>query len=299
MRFMSPYHRARLLLATAGVLACALFIQGARWLGVPDSPGFGGSLLIAGGVAASLALALGAGALSALIGTLLAGRIRFNAGLFVAAIGLCALSVRGGPSRQTWLTAQITLAPSGIFLRMALETLLLGLLLAAIWWTLRWLHGAGILKDRESEDMLDTPGHLAATEATAAGVQLGVTALAMLLLSQSDGKSHTLAAMFFASFAGSAAAHTLYHTGPRSWYWLPPLVLGTVAYLVASFSPPEGLAIANPTGYLAPLIRPLPLDYAGAGVAGAVAGHWMSRRWLKERKEAADAEAANTAGEAA
>jgi hypothetical protein len=35
--------------------------------------------------------------LCVLLGTLIAGTVRFDAGLFVASIGLSALSIRGGP----------------------------------------------------------------------------------------------------------------------------------------------------------------------------------------------------------
>jgi hypothetical protein len=37
-------------------------------------------------------------------------------------------------------------------------------------------------------------------------------------------------------------------------------------------------------GPFAGLVRPLPLDYASAGPAGAILGHWMSRKWQKERE---------------
>jgi hypothetical protein len=32
------------------------------------------------------------------------------------------------------------------------------------------------------------------------------------------------------------------------------------------------------------LARPLPLDYAGSGVAGSIVGYWVSRRWQHERE---------------
>ena len=35
---------------------------------------------------------------------------------------------------------------------------------------------------------------------------------------------------------------------------------------------------------LAPLSRPLPLDYASVGPAGALIGYWMSRRWHRTRQ---------------
>jgi hypothetical protein len=97
-----------------------------------------------------------------------------------------------------------------------------------------------------------------------------------------------IAAAFIGSFAGSAAAHSIFATGPRSWYWLPPLVLGAVSYALAGMSPPAGIDIADPRGPFIGLVRPLPLDYASAGVAGAVMGHWMSRRWQKEREATAN-----------
>jgi len=49
-------------------------------------------------------------------------------------------------------------------------------------------------------------------------------------------------------------------------------------------------------GLLAPLARPLPLDYASLGTAGAILGYWTSRQW--QRAKELETEAAHAAGAA-
>ena len=292
MKFLSPYQRARLLLLLAAAGAFTIGLWAGRLLHVPPHAGRQASLMLTPGSAMNVLAAVLATLLAAALGTGVAGIIRFNAGLLTGCVALGALAFRGGNSRYTWQHALAGVKPATAFLVFAIETVFLGLLLGAVWWTLRSLHVAGKLKDRETELMLDTPEHETANELTAFGVQFTVTAVGVLLLAQSDAKIQVIAAVFVGSFAGSAIAHSVFSTGPRSWYWLPPLALAAVSYAVAAISPPTGIDIADPRGPFVGLVRPLPLDYASAGVAGAVMGHWMSRRWQKEREAVA---AANTA----
>ena len=52
--------------------------------------------------------------------------------------------------------------------------------------------------------------------------------------------------------------------------------------------------VGDVRGYAPALARPLPLDYASAGVAGSLLGYWTGRRWQKHREleeeEESDAE---------
>jgi hypothetical protein len=292
MTILTPYRRARLLLLGGVVASFLLYYWASRVMGVPPESGHQASLIVQGAPVASVLVTVVVFAIALAIGTALAGMIRFNAGLLAACLGLAAISLRGGDTRRMWLYAMSVTSANGLFVRFAVEAALLGALIGAAWWVLRGLHIKGTLKDRESESMLDTPEHEAANERAAFGTQLAITAVGIYLLAQSDAKGQALAAVFIASFAGSAVAHTSFSTGPRSWYWLPPIALAFLAYLVCSFSPPEnGLTLANPRNHmLIPLVRPLPLDYASLGTAGAILGHWMSRRWQKDRLAMAEQE---------
>jgi hypothetical protein len=76
-------------------------------------------------------------------------------------------------------------------------------------------------------------------------------------------------------------------------------------YLFAWISPPAGVEFGRPGygtgggGFLVALARPLPLDYASVGTAGALLGYWMRRKSLHERDTLAAAAAAETGPPAA
>lgn len=284
MMRISPYYQARGLILMAGVVSLLLAWWLARVLAVPPEPGFQGSLALQRNVVLSFLMCAGIVAAAAGIGTAIAGGVRFNAGLFAAGLALAALSWRGGPTRETFLYALAMRGPSEIFLMMAMEIVLLGLIIGGAWWVLRSMHVSGTLRDRESESMLDTPAHARAIEMTALAVQGAITAGGVVFLGQSDAKMQVMMAVGVGSWAGSAITHSIYATGPRSAYWAPPLVVGLLGYLMAALFLPRGVETANFQGVFVGLIWPLPLDWASAGVVGAVVGHWMSRRWLKERQ---------------
>ncbi len=151
------------------------------------------------------------------------------------------------------------------------------------WWILRNLYTAGKLRDRETSSMRENETIDVIAESSSLAAQFIITALLVMLFAESESKQQVMAAIFIASFAGSAIAHTSSPTGPRSWYWLPPLVVGLFGFLLAYFFPPTGLSTADFRGSFAGLYRPMPLDYASMGPAGAIIGHWMSRRWQRDR----------------
>ena len=282
--WLSPYYTARLLMLAAGVISFVTSWWFAKALSVPPEPGFQASVVLQQHVALGSLSMVGIVAAAAVVGTAVAGGIRFNAGLWTAAWALAALSIRGGQSRPTYVYAMTTRGPENVFFMLAGETVLLGLVLGGVWWILRSLHLSGTLKDRESESMLDTPGHAMAIEMTALAVQGAITAGGVLFLAQSDAKAQVMVAVLIAALAGSAVTHQIYSTGPRSAYWAPPLVIGLLGYLLSAVSPPRGVERVDFVGGFSALVRPMPLDWASAGVIGAIMGHWMSRRWQKEKR---------------
>lgn len=62
------------------------------------------------------------------------------------------------------------------------------------------------------------------------------------------------------------------------WYWAGPLMVGLVGYLLVFTGQDPQLVVGNPSGTFAALARPLPMDYASVGPAGALLGYWMMRK---------------------
>jgi hypothetical protein len=62
--------------------------------------------------------------------------------------------------------------------------------------------------------------------------------------------------------------------------------VGAIGYLLQYFGQAPGWQIGEIHGTFAGLARPLPLDYAGAGVASSIVSYWISRRWQHEREVA-------------
>lgn len=292
---LSAYHRARLLLLAGLVVSVAVFRFASSEFRVPAHPGFGGSLLAEASPVVSLAVVAAALLASVLLSTLLAGSIRFDAGFFCATLGMAAVSCRGGTMGDVLRQA----APTGsasIFIRLAVELVVLYAIIAAAWSLLWGLRKNGNLKGDEFRDGVEDTDEPVWLKVCAMGMQAGVMALLVLLLAQTDSKVQVLAAVGIASYVGALASHYMYPISPSPWLWAGPLAVGVAGYVLAYFglTPGDELWMTGQlTLKLAPLARPLPLDYATAGPAGAILGYWMSRRWHRQRL--ADESAAATA----
>ena len=280
----NAYQRARLLLLSSAILCFCGFWWGGVLFRVPVHRGYEASLLQQPQrMVAILLVAMGLFACVA-IGTAVAGMIRFNAGMLTAGIGLSALSARGGTIRDAilWelakghLAAASQAAGAGIFLQLALETALLAAVLGLLWLILLQLHHGRIIQDREGPAVFDEGGEVLMS-LTLQGM---ITALMVLLLAATEAKHQVVAATAIGSFIGAVGAQALLPTTPRSATWLPPMLVGIVGYLLAYFDP-AGIVTANLHGWTAGLARPLPLDYAGIGMAAAVMGHWIARQWTR------------------
>lgn len=284
---LNAYHRTRLLLLCGIIVSYVLFFYSGRLFGIPNQPHFEMSLMQQANPAIDFIVIAVVFMASVLLGTLIAGTIRFDAGLFVASLGLIALSIRGGPMH---CVLQSSTSPR-IYPLLAAELAMLYILAAIAWWILWLLHRRGLLKPDVVRDGMPDQEHSLGEHFTASAVQIAVMLLAMLFFAQSDAKFQVLAAVGVSAFAGAAVAHSLFPVRPSIWFWIGPLVVGTVGYLWA-YANPDGWIIGQSYGLLSPLTRALPLDYAGGGVAGAVLGYWMSRRWARDRNAAAEETAA-------
>jgi hypothetical protein len=284
LNLLNSYQRARLLLLIGWGIAFVVFWFGGRWVRVPEYPEYQASLFLSDSVGMPLVVVAVMFFVCMGIGTAVAGMVRFNAGVLTAALGLMALSARGGSPRQTILWAISTIGMGKIFGRLVLELLALTVIIGAAWWVLRFLYSRGKLRDRETGQEREGEVGGAIGELSSLAVQFLVTALGVMLIAQSEAKQQVMAAIFIASWGGAIVAHMSFGTGARGWYWLPPLLVGLFGYVLAWLFEPAGLAVADFRGVFAGLYRPMPLDYASMGPAGAIVGHWMSRRWQRDKE---------------
>lgn len=273
--------RNRLLLTLGIVLCFCLFWWLGAAVGFPYHDDGSASLLQQPGWVLALLTAWVGIAIAVLIGTAVAGTVHVEAGLYCATLGLSALSMRGGPMRYTLFNA----SGRSVYLLLALELILLFAVIAGVWLVLmklrreKWLTEENL--DQPDDEPLDQK--LLATAAHALTMIVGMT-----ILSRSDAKAQVLAAVGISSFLGTLGATALVPARPSAWYWAGPLVVGLIGY-VFSFVRPAGIEIGQAYNYLGALARPLPLDYASFGVAGALLGYWSTRSWREPKLESSGA----------
>jgi hypothetical protein len=266
--------RSRIILSIVCLVAFLAFWWLGRVFSIPCNYGYDVSLLAQPHRAADLLVTAALFLALLLLASLLTSSVRPEAGLFAACIGLAALSTRGGPMRCT-LQGHTT---PHIFLDLALELAALSLLLLIAATVMR-LIGRRIAPRQAAPGGDDLTHKFAA-----AAVQIFLTVLCLLILAQSDAKAQVLCAVFIASWVGAAAAHTLFPLRTSLCFWTGPLVAGLLGYLVA-YASARGDPSLIPIGITNhPLARPLPLDYASLGPAGALLGYWMSGKWHVARQ---------------
>jgi branched-subunit amino acid transport protein AzlD len=146
------------------------------------------------------------------------------------------------------------------------ELLLLGGFLIGIWYLLCRFAGS----PRGAPENSNLVNNLTATVA-----QTVATSVVIMVLCQSVSKNQCLASVGIASLVGSMVAYKYTAARHSIWYWIGPLIAGLIGYALASLGQDTNLSIGLPTGSFAALARPLPLDYASVGVAGAIMGYWM------------------------
>ena len=272
------YHLNRILLAVATALSFAMFWFVGGWFNIPIHRGFNASLFTQPSAVSSLLVVALAILVSVVISTLVAGSVRTDAGLFCTALGLMAMSIRGGPIRYTLFDAK-----SSVFFTLAVELLLLFAVFGVGWLIVLRMHAMGLARrdDRDFKPNDEDFGQ----KIIATAIQAVATLALVSILCRTDQKAQALASVGVASMVGSIIAVMVAPTRPSIWYWPGPLLVGLLGYIWASFNP-NNMAIGQAVGYFAALARALPLDYASAGIAGAMLGYWFGRAWSSEQEEA-------------
>ncbi len=272
---LTPYQRSRGLLAIGLVGCFTVLWQAARWLGIPFVPGHSDTIVYHPWAYLAIPGALVAFGVAVTLGTIIVGRYRGEAGFFVACLGLTAFTLRGGT-----LGDMLQMHPyPGVYWMLIVESLLWLAAMVGGSWIVRRMPWAGpAVGDGEPLDdtALAEVRHPVGTAVAAVAAQLLVTAAGVWLLAPTDEKAQVLVAVFAASAAGTAIGGRFFQ-GPK---WIVttcagPLVVGMLGYAMA-WADPKGLEIAL-SGV--PLARPLPIDWASAGCAGAILGGWMGAEY--------------------
>lgn len=282
-----PRWRAKWLLLISVACYVLFWWVGAR-TGIAEGFGFDGSLLLGQGALANVVIAAALTLGAVVLGTLLAGAVRPDAGLFAAAAGLLALGNRG---QSIVAVLHDENGARGSYLMLALELLILFGVLAAGWGLLFVLQRIGHLQPDVARDGLaDADDQPAGAGWSALLTHVTIMAAVVILLGQTEDHKQVLAAVAIGSFAGAFFPYWQRGAYPSAWYLAGPLVVGTAGYVLALFLVPAGdLAIGRPGhsgGFLAALARPLPLDYASMGTIGGLIGYWMRRKSVREREVA-------------
>lgn len=271
-------NRARTLAALAVAVAVVYFTS--ILAGQPVSWRLSGSLLAPEVNVVGLLGVVAAAMLCLAVGVLLCAKVRIEAPLFVVAAATYLFSYRGGRVQVTLLNQE-----RQVYITLALEMLLLGLLLAACWFILHLLRGRMLHPGEHHYDTVEIKpapplDHLQATVAHAV-----ITCIAMLILCRSDAKLQAGASVLISSLVATLITHRIFPLPQAIAYAMGPVLAGVLGYLLAYLSP-AGLSIGVPSGLSGPLVRALPLDYATVGVAAAIYGVWMRRRTLRQQREA-------------
>jgi hypothetical protein len=264
----TAHRRTQAVVCIVSILCIVLVWDAASWLGIPPVPKVDGSLLAQPqwplAILATYVLLLA----SVAVGTILAGWTWFFSGLFVGALTLVTLAIRCGAMRFVLFDAASHGDVKGIFLRLLLEQCLLFAVLAIVWGFF-WRRFLSLMPAGEEE-----PASARFNVVGAVAVQIIASGALILMLAPTDAKKQVLLSAFAGAFLGVMLAEYLFPSRRAvAWYWLGSFVAGAVGY-VAAYTHAVPWTVGTAVGPLANLAHPLPLDYAGAGILGALLGYW-------------------------
>jgi hypothetical protein len=286
----------------AAVAAAALILYTIGWMvAEPVDPNLAVTFVRSGRAIPAIWPALAALAVVAsMIATVVAGPRLPQAGVFAGAIGLGALSLRGG-SMQIMLANEgaTSQATRQAFMRaMAIDAALWAAIMVAVWiavaWAYRWVYLNG---------NAGSPAGVPQPEANAAGaknagkampfgwpalVVTGVIGVFVVWLTDAREpvasvlRKQTIASVAAGLYLGAMAGR--YFTGIKDvrWYVLAVPAVAFVAYLVSYLSSDMSWAQGSRYQYYIylattpphDLARPLPIEYIAVGTAAAIAGYW-------------------------
>ncbi len=192
-------------------------------------------------------------------------------GLFGAAIGLASWSVRGGAISDVLFRADSLGTGAAVFIHLILEVILLFAIVAPAWWI---LIRTAAPTEPDSPDGFDSSIGM---KLLALVGQVAIMGLGTFLLARTAEKQQVLIGVGVAALASTFVIESFLPLARMApWYWAGPLIVAVAGYSLAWFDP-AGFSTGHLLSDLGALARPLPLDYASVGVAGAVVGMLWAR----------------------
>lgn len=266
----------RLTLLAIGVVAYAASAVLFTYVPLFRTPGFGGSLLVDGNPIISLTTVVVWTTIVFAAATYFGRSVRPDVGLFGAAIALFAARRAGGVTRDTYLAHPT----SGTLTLLAVELVLLGVFLGLLHSATRYLVQRGSLPDDHALDGIRPKPEETGQKILALVTHALVLAVVALLTIRSDERMQVTAILVIAGILASICTVRFIPATPSGFFWFGPIAAGVVAYVITAMSGTANLVIGEPAGYCGALARGLPLDFASAGVAGAIYGYWIGRTWI-------------------
>jgi len=202
------------------------------------------------------------------------GRIRPEAGVFCATLGLLALPTHGGDIRNALLDA----GSYNVFLTMAIEQILLWIIVGGSLLAAESLGHRLHAKFTETEE-----GETTSDRLTVIGSQAAAVLILMAFVGQSPVKGQAMVGLGVAAMGSAILIHQSYKLAGAFWYVTGTMLAGLVAYLWGRFIQ-SGADIGDVSGWLAGPARSLPLHYASIGVAGTIYGYWISMTWEETKQ---------------
>src|SRR4051812_18459473 len=202
------------------LLSFALFWVAGQQFKIPTEKHFSASLFQQPTVFTTILVAAIVYAACVVIGSFIAGMIGFDAGLFCASIGLCALRVRGGPLRFTLMESPT----AGTWLMLIGELIVLALVVGCGRLVQDLLLRKGLLHDDDHRHIVNEVHRSLDQRLLALLCNVIVIAVCMMLLAPTDRKPQVVIAIAASSFLGTRAAYYVVPTKPGVWYWAAPIV---------------------------------------------------------------------------
>ncbi len=280
--WQSSSFRGKVLLVIGCAVGFALALGAAAAVGFPhDRNGYVSAaadalLLHQGAPWAALLMIVILVPLLVTVGSVIAGSIRHDAGLFVAGFSLCAWSERGGTIRVALIDAH---GPS-VLLLMVLEVMILYAVVVAARRIVSPMQRLGLVVDDAVRDET-----IDAANTTSQKVQALITSVVTMIVILSilvvnDSKHQATIGLFVAAMGGTCLGRLIFPVDDSLWYLLACPIVAILGYVGCCISP-SGFTIGELDGLFAPLARALPLDFAGAGLCGSILGYWIARRWQR------------------
>jgi hypothetical protein len=242
------------------------------------TPGFGGSLLADASPIISLTITFVWVSIVFAVAAFAGRSVRPDVGLFAVAVAFFAIRRTGGMTRDVYLAH-----PTGAVLQaLAFELVALGVMFGVLFFATRQLVLHGILFDDATLDGVRAKPEPLGQRFVATFAHFIVFCVIVLTVLRGDERMQVTAILAIASLLASICAVRLVPATPSAFFWLGPIIAGIVGYCVTVWVGTNNLVIGEPGGYCAGLARGLPLDFASAGVGGAIYGYWIGRGWIPE-----------------